>query len=190
MGTSTKITLNEYATTLIRLKARQLIGRYGFKRSDREDIEQDLTLDLLTRLDRFDLGKGRPATFMRLVVDRRAASLVRERKALMRDHCRTNHSLDELSDENGDGTFTEPTLDDRDQQDLAIDMTEALEALPGELRSIAEDLRDGHKLAEIARQRGCSREVMRGKVRHIRKHFAQRGLDEYVAHQSGDATRK
>jgi len=38
---------DEYVARLVRIKARQLVGRYGFTESDREDIEQELTLHLL-----------------------------------------------------------------------------------------------------------------------------------------------
>jgi hypothetical protein len=127
---------------------------------------------------------------MRMVVDRRVASLIRKRKSLARDYRRTTHSFDELGDGVGDGNLTEPAFDDRDQRDLANDMAEALDALPDDLRSIAEDLRDA-PLAQVARQHGCSREVMRRKAKQIGRHFAERGLDEYIsAHQNGEAPRK
>lgn len=190
MGTSKRITLDEYATTLIRVKARQLIGKYGFTKSDREDIQQDLTLDLLMRLERFDSRKGKPATFVRLVVDRRVASIIRERKSLARDYRRTRHSLDELSDEIGNGNLAEPAVDDRLQRDLAIDVAEALGELADDQQSIAEDLRD-EPLADVARERGCSREAMRRSAKQIRQHLARRGLDEYIsAHQIDEAPRK
>jgi len=190
MGTDTKITLDEYAMTHIRLKARQLIGRYGFTRSDREDIEQELTLDLLTRLSRFDPDKARSATFVRLVVDRCAASLVRKRKALVRDYRRAS-SLDELIDEDDNENVAELSYDDQEQRELAIDLCEALNQLPDDLRAIAEALRDGGKIAELAREHGLTREAMRWRVKKIRRHFAQRGLDRYISdHQNGEAPRK
>lgn len=190
MGTDTKITLDEYAMTLIRLKARQLVGHYGFTKSDHEDIQQDLTLDLLLRLHRFDPRKGRPATYLRMIVDRRVASLIRQRTSMSRDYRRAAHSLDELSDETGNGNLTEPAIDDRHQRDLEIDLTEALDALSDDLRVIAEDLRD-ETLAEVARGHGCSRDVMRRFTEQIRRHLARRGLGEYTsAHQTGRASRK
>ncbi|MBK8915019.1 MAG: sigma-70 family RNA polymerase sigma factor [Phycisphaerales bacterium] len=190
MGTSKKITLDEYATTLIRLKARQLIGQYGFSRSDREDLEQELTLNLLIRLSRFDPSKGQPATFVRMVVDRRVASLIRERKSLSRDYRRARHLLDEISDEIGDGSLTEPAVDDQHERDLAMDMAEALDTLSDVQRSIAESLRDA-PLTEVARKHHCSREAMRRHAEQVRRHLARRGLDQYIAaHQTDAAPRK
>jgi len=46
--------LEDYAVQLIRHKAWQLVGRAGFTKDDREDIEQDLKLDLLRRLSKFN----------------------------------------------------------------------------------------------------------------------------------------
>lgn len=51
---------DDYATWLIQQKADQLIGRYGFTKSDREDIEQELTLALLERWDQYDPVRGNP----------------------------------------------------------------------------------------------------------------------------------
>lgn len=190
MSADNKSTLDEYAMTFIRLKARTLIGKYGFNRSDREDIEQELTLDLLTRLSRYDPSKARSATFVRLVVDRCVASLIRKRQALMRDYRRATQSLDDLIDEEDNDNAAELSYDDQEKRELAIDMAEALGELPDELRSIAEALRDG-KLAEVARDRGLTREAMRWRVKKIRDHFARRGLHEYVGrNQVDDASRK
>ncbi len=189
MSNASDITLNEYALTLIRFKSRQLVGRYGFTRSDSEDIEQDLILDLLTRLDRYDARKGRPATFIRMVIDRRVASLIRERTSGARDYRRRAASLDELSDAFGDSNLAEPAIDDRPQRDLEIDIAEALVSLTDGLGTIAEELRDD-TLASVARAHGCSREVMRRHAKEIRQHFTRCGLGEYVtAHQNGAAQR-
>jgi len=46
--------LDEYAVKLIKHKARQLVGRAGFVDADRHDLEQDMVIDLLRRLPRFD----------------------------------------------------------------------------------------------------------------------------------------
>ena len=43
--------IDDYAVRLIKHKARQLIGSAGFTESDRDDLEQDLMLDLLRLID-------------------------------------------------------------------------------------------------------------------------------------------
>lgn len=50
--------LGEYAAKLIRKKARQLVGRYGFAELDIKDLEQELAIDLHLRLLKFDPVKA------------------------------------------------------------------------------------------------------------------------------------
>ncbi len=175
MGTDLEITLDEYATTLIRIKARQLIGRYGFSVSDREDIQQELTLDLLTRIRDFDPRKGRPATYIRMVVDRRVATLIRERTSRARDYRRARHSLEDLRDGRDTGEPAEPAVDVTAQRDLAIDLTDALGVLSDDLRAIAAGLRE-ESAAAVARRYYLSRDRMRRCVGQIRTQLEQCGL--------------
>ena len=56
--------VTEYARTLIRVKAKQIVRRPGFSRSDQEDIEQDLVVHLLCQAERFDPERGSLNTFM------------------------------------------------------------------------------------------------------------------------------
>jgi len=85
--------IEQEAVLLVRSKARQLVGRYGFTASDREDIEQELMLDLLQRLPRFDPSRAKRKTFINRVVDNAVASLVKRQKAEKRDYRRNGGSL-------------------------------------------------------------------------------------------------
>ena len=66
----------EYARTLIRVKARQIVCRPGFSRSDTGDVEQDLYLHLLSQAQQFDPTRGSINTFIARVVDSAVAMLV------------------------------------------------------------------------------------------------------------------
>jgi len=57
--------IDEYAVQLIKYKARQLVGRVGFTESDRDDLEQELMLDLLRRLPKYNVS-GQETTSFRL----------------------------------------------------------------------------------------------------------------------------
>ncbi len=50
--------IDPYAIRLIKYKARTLVGKAGFTASDREDLEQELILDLLHRLPRYDRNRA------------------------------------------------------------------------------------------------------------------------------------
>lgn len=69
-----------YARTLIRIKARQLRRRPRFRQFDPADIEQDLTLYLLSQAKHFDPSRATLNTFIDRVVASGVATLVRERK--------------------------------------------------------------------------------------------------------------
>ncbi len=177
---TTTIVLDSFTTRLIRSKARQLVGRYGFTRSDREDIEQELLLDLFVRLRRFNPARARRCTFIRLVVDRCVASLIRRRRTVSRGYGRASVSLDELLGDRADaGRFLEPATDDTHQRDLRIDLAEALESLPVRYREVSEELRDGN-LWTAAQQQRRTRETIRRMREIIRHRLLERGLGDYV----------
>ncbi len=87
--------LGDYAHDLIRSKARTLIGKAGFTSADCEDIEQELALDLLVRLENYDPRKSKRSTFMARVVEHRIATLLEERRAACRDWRLCRESLDD-----------------------------------------------------------------------------------------------
>ncbi len=128
--------VEDYAKRLIHHKAKELIGRYGFTRSDQEDIEQELTLRLIGRWRYYDPARGRPATFYKVVVARGIASILEHRRAPTRTPPSPIVSLSRRSwGEYG----TEAELADlvpgrnrsrSDQSDLRIDLAKALDGLP------------------------------------------------------------
>lgn len=77
--------LDAYGIKLVRTKAHQLVGRAGFTKLDRPDIEQELALDLYLRLPLFNPDKGKRSTFMTRVVERHIGRLIEGRQASKRD---------------------------------------------------------------------------------------------------------
>ena len=72
---SSRWVCDPYVVNLIRSKARQLIGRYGFTQSDYEDIEQDLWADLYHRASDYDPSLASPRTFVNRIIEHRTAAL-------------------------------------------------------------------------------------------------------------------
>ena len=73
--------LDPYALKHIRFKARQLAGQAGFGAGERKDLEQELFLDLLTRLPQYDPDRARRTTFISRVVANRVSTLIESQKA-------------------------------------------------------------------------------------------------------------
>ena len=88
MGADQEVTITAYEMTLIRVKARKLVGTFGFTESDREDIEQDLAVHLIERIDQLDLTRSSRNTFVNCIVDRKIISMLRWRFAQRRDYRR------------------------------------------------------------------------------------------------------
>src|SRR5438093_947856 len=74
--------LDPYAARLIRCRTSQLIRARRFGECDRHDIEQELALDLLRRLPRFDPARAGRETFCARVVEHRIRELLRARRAI------------------------------------------------------------------------------------------------------------
>ena len=187
--------LNGYAREVIRHKARQLIGKYGFIRDDYEDLQQEMTLDLLRRLGKYDPEKAVLATFVGQIVDHKISTLIRHKKQEKRDYRCQVCSLD-APVENGTGeTFDMDEIlsqDDFDQQvgrhdgthadrlDLTMDLSRAMSELPDDLRQLAVRLQS-QTMAEIARELGVPRTRLYDKgITRLRKLFEDKGLREYL----------
>jgi len=187
--------LNEYARKVIRHKARQLVGKYGFTWDDFDDLAQEMALDLLTRLPKFDCDRASLNTFIARVVDRRVSTLIRHRKQAKRDFRREACSLDDPmdnQDEAGTRRRDGVSQDEYDLRtgkqvrpnseriDLLLDLSFALADLPPELQDLAGRLRD-RSISEIARDLHVPRATLYGiGIARLRKAFEDKGLGQYL----------
>lgn len=192
--TNDRTTIDPATRRFIRSKVRKLVGRHGFTRSDRDDLEQELLLRLLKCLPQFDPDQGCNAAFDVMVVQRSVANIVRERKAAKRDYRRVT-SLNVVIADNGDGGPTElgDTIARREQDarrcraprrpeelaQLVGDMAEIIGQLPTDLRELAEALKT-QSVAEIARQKGVARTTLYGDIGKLRRRFEDVGLKDYL----------
>jgi len=185
--------LDDHAATVIFFKARQLKGRAGWTRSDREDIEQDLRIDLLRRLPRFDPARGTRRSFVRHVVEKRVCTLLEGRKAAMRDY-RRHGSLDEEVEDGEGGSESRgdtldaaecrerlglPVPDEETALNLRLDLEAALRSLPPLLRDLSDRLRTATP-SELARASGVPRTTLLERMGRIRAHLERAGLAAYL----------
>jgi len=187
--------IDEYAAWLIKHKAQRLIGRVGLTESDREDVEQELVLDLLSRLPEYDATRGLRSAFIGQVINHKVAQLIRDRQRKKRDCRRRACSLDDpLEQEDGSAIAREETVsqDDYDllmgkhsrpeveRMDLAIDVSIALSRIPADLRDLAVLLMLQPK-RDAAREAGISRSTLyRRGLRRLRSAFEDAGLRDYL----------
>lgn len=196
---------DNYAERLIRHKARQLVGRYGFTLSDREDIEQELRLHLLQCMQRFDPNLGGCNTYISRVINRKIVSMLRHRLAEQREYHRVSCSLSEsVVGEGGCHIERSQTLDkDVDARladgrshvedaDLALDLQATLAKLSPELRRTCEVLMT-LPIGEAAQALGISRFTLRARRLKLRQILSAHELQDYLpdkAHQDPGPLRK
>ena len=186
--------IDPYAAGLIRFKTRQLVGQAGFTASDRDDLEQELILDLLRRLPKYNPKRAQLNTFIARVVEHRVATLIEAQKAGIRDYRRCRCSLnDRFEDEDGRSVERAETFDQEDYllrtgaqsrpsdelSALAIDVTAVLEGLPPELRNLCRGLK-AKTVTEISRDTGVPRGTIYESIKKLREIFEDAGLKDYL----------
>ena len=186
--------IDEFAVRSIRSKARELVGQYGYTRSDIKDLEQELVLDLLKRLPKYDPKRAQRNTFINRIINHKVATIIESKKAAKRDYRRSGGSLSE-DYEDSEGRITprlervdsrscrqrmgwsvEPSIE---QMDLKIDLDQVVAGLPPELRELCERLKF-QTVAEIFQETGAPRSTIYDRMKRIRAVFEDRGLKEYL----------
>lgn len=194
MESSRQHRLDDYARKVIRYKATQLIGKCRFTRDDIEDLEQEMMLDLLLRLPRFDASKASLKTFIARIVDRKVSTLLRHRSQKKRDYRREVCSLDDpITHADGDSVREEQfSKDDHDlrtgrhtrseieRTDMRLDISIVLSELSPELKALAERLLT-QSIADAARDLKVPRSTLYGSgISRLRNLFEDKGLRDYL----------
>ena len=186
--------IDEYAVQIIKFKAKQLVGRVGLTDSDREDLEQEMILDLLQRLPKYNPDRAQRNTFIARVVEHKIATIIEARKAGLRDYRLCNCSLNErLEDEEGGSVERMETIDQEDYlrltgglsrstaelRDLSIDVRQAIEKLPPELRELCRRL-GVDTITELSRDTGVPRGTIYESLKKLRANLEAAGLKDYL----------
>lgn len=186
--------LSAQTINLIKHKAWTLIGTIGFTISDRDDIEQELAIDILRRLPKFDPQRAQLMTFITRVIDNKIASIIESRKSRFYDFRLHSYSLNEHTQdtegwviERGD----EIDEDDYLQQtgwhsrpaceliDLKTDIARIFPCLPPELRELCFRLQT-QNVTDISAQTGVPRYRIYAEIAKLRDVFEQAGIRSYL----------
>jgi DNA-directed RNA polymerase specialized sigma24 family protein len=158
----------------IRFKARQLAGRYGFRRDEIDDIAQTLVLLIIERAAQFDGRRSSPRTFAGVVVNSGISSIVKSHKAQRRDY-RLCRPLDWSPDSSGH--FPVPRYFDPAivECPLRTDVARALGRLDPADRRVAFALMD-YSPMEASRELGLARSTVYRHIARLRTAFIAAGL--------------
>ena len=157
------------------LRASLLKTNFGFGGDEWDDLRQEMALDCLKRLPKFDPARGNWKGFVHGVVRNRAFVLATQqtrRADVERSLIVDTSAADEESEDYAQGSRSE---DIRPDLDLSIDVRRTLATLPEELQSLAH-LVSSFSLLAVRRQTGLSRLELERKIAQIRTAFAAAGL--------------
>lgn len=201
MSTATTIVeLNDFALRIIRRKGRQLAAKRYFSRSDRPDLEQELTIHLWQALEKFDPEIAHYNAFVTTVVERHAASLIRQRLAKKRNPDR-EVSLDALiemqqSEVDEDGNDASDDLlgeqfwdrfDELEMNQLTADLEQMLAGLSVSQRMLCERLKY-ENVSQVAQAMSLPRSTLRAAINRLRAHFKAGAMEKYLVDEpSGSA---
>lgn len=158
--------------------ARRLAGNFGFTAQNREDIQQDLALDLLERLPHFNATKAKRGTFVKRCIKNRISKMIRANNCQCRDHHRLTGLVSvetETEDESCDLADGIGRIAESDRLALRLDMEAVIASLPTREREIC-TLLPLHAPFAISKLLGCSKQEVYAKVRAIRQVFTAAGI--------------
>jgi len=190
-----QVSIDEYAEKIIRYKAKWFVGKFGFNQSDVDDFEQQIKVDLIERLPRFDPEKSSLKTFTHRIVNRKVANIIRFHTQEIRDRRCEEGSLDfEIAMAEAGKRILRTNLVNadecdmrmgrrnrtrQDEADLSNDLAHVLESLPENLRVLCERLKT-ESIAEIAYDMGVPRSTFYYQViQPLRLAFESAGLRDY-----------
>jgi Sigma-70 region 2 len=178
-----------FAASYIRRKARELSRQTSPWLQDVQDLQQELTLQVLQNQQNFDPTQGCFNAYVKLVVDRDAANFKRDLLRQVEERA-SECSLSSLV--SGEDGVLEPlghtiSEDEKDKQrgqttrpwqekiDLEHDIARVVHRLPCRLKNISRWLMD-HSPSQVARRVGLSRTTLYELIKRIRMRFAAAGL--------------
>ncbi len=182
---------NEYARTRIRVAVQRLGRRLKLSRADREDVEQDLWVNLLEQAQNFDPERGAINTFIDRVVRSAVAMKIRHHRRDKESVKRRIVSLDGPSTEGASDTAPAATRVPDDHHATrtgsvahdsiaAIEDREAyeraLESMPEELRALCERVATQTQ-SQIVDELHIGKRTIRKKLREARVYFENAGIE-------------
>ena len=172
--------VDSYAVKHVSFKARVLLRTPHFNKDDLEDLEQELMLAYLLAWPSFDPDKGNPKSFIKAVVNNRAAEILREAEAQKRWTGRKTLSLSTPLADDTDATIGDQITSDESlwgdvfgaQSHSAVeqnmDHERMLAELPKDLRQTYRLLME-YSVTEAAELLGIPRTTMSSRLKKLKK---------------------
>jgi RNA polymerase sigma-70 factor, ECF subfamily len=182
-----QIAFDPYILQQASCRASLMVFRSGLQRDAWEDLRQEMVLDCLERLPRFNSHRGTFHAFVRGVIRNESAALTwRESR---RFHFQALPEMEEDHELDADQAIRIPepvSADPSDQLALSADVQRVIGTLPERLRILALDLAE-MTVPEIAAKWGTSTQWIYEKRKKLRRKFIEAGVMPESLRQMGGA---
>lgn len=187
--------INPIIISTVRRKARKLIKNKCFLSSDLEDLEQELMIDLLSKLIHYDSSKSSLQTFTQNIIENKASNMIRDISRKKRGSQMAICSLYEpigigdnkdeayllIDTISADSRFYEYSISDLTRQlEFEFDVRQVINKLPDNLGKLCKLLQI-MTVAEIAEETGTSRNTVYKALKMLRTIFADSNLQDYLS---------
>jgi len=169
--------IDDYALARIDYRVRQLWLQFDLSEQDQEDVRNDMVVELLQAMKRFNPAKSKRETFINRVLDRFVLYIMRQRCTQMRRACDSPLGFEDVSvgfqpcgNDPGQGETSEQDIDD-----LRLDLEPVISQLPEGDQEVARLLMI-YPSSEVAERIGVHRCSMSRIIARIRKHFTNAGV--------------
>jgi hypothetical protein len=153
----------------IHFKAMRLVGHFGFRASDLEDIEQHLALQIIQNAEKLTARTASQMTVIDRALRNEIANLIEKRCAQKRDDRR------DISVEEAPGSALVRNNEATDRLIDRLDVDQAITSLPAHLQRLARELRQSAP-SEASRRLNLTRGQLRHQMAQIAKHFRNCGI--------------
>ena len=187
--------INPIIISTVRKKARKLIKHKCFLSSDLEDLEQELMIDLLSKLIHYDSSKSSLQTFTQNIIENKASNMIRDISRKKRGSQMAICSLYEpigigdnkdeayllIDTISADSRFYEYSISDLTRQlEFEFDVRQVINKLPDNLGKLCKLLQI-MTVAEIAEETRTSRNTVYKALKMLRTIFADSNIQDYLS---------
>ena len=179
--------MDVYAEKVARIKAKQLVDKYGFTIDDIKDIEQELMFDLWCKLPQFDPNKSQKQTFISRLVDRKVADIVKAQGEQCRDWRLCESIEDPVNDDSSDNGVNpgqashDPQYDEQLQTDITYDVSKVLSGFSGDTAQLCQQLKKD-TISDVSKINHITRITLYRKLERVKQRCKNAGLDKYLEH--------
>lgn len=149
---------------------------YGY---DRDDLHQHFLWAVQRAWQKYDHSRQSWYPFLRMILAREAASLIRMWRSQKRQGMVPAGSWSDLEESGRIRHRHCQSLEERDRIQLRIDIIKLVARLPFRLREVAEQLPE-HSISSLARKLERDRSTIRSRLRQLRRLFEKAHLQDYL----------